>query len=95
MVTVIIIIAAGVFIAGAAAGIIAVVTLGIRREERRFSELRHRWEQRFIQTGEVPHGYMPEEASDPLTGGARRLTGLFVRHEAPTPAELPGHDLRV
>ncbi|HEV2373832.1 MAG TPA: hypothetical protein VGS19_16875 [Streptosporangiaceae bacterium] len=95
MVTIISIIAAGVFVVGVAAGIFTVVTLGIRREERNWSKLRHVWEDRFIQTGEVPDGYLPEAPPDPLSGSARRLTGLYVRRDTDTTLQDSDYGLRV
>jgi hypothetical protein len=86
MTNALVIIAAGVFAAGIAVGFIVVVSMGIHREERRFREVQRRREQQFFQTGEVQTGFVPEDAPDHLTWGARRLTNLYVRRQQPVAA---------
>jgi hypothetical protein len=64
-----------VFTAGIIVGVIVIVSLGIRREERDF-----------LKTGLIS---MTRRAPDRVSGGARSLTGLYVgqrtdsRHSAP------------
>src|SRR5262249_17282268 len=60
MIATVLIIVAGIFAIGVVAGIVAVVSLGVRREDN--------------------GPFLPLEGPDRLTAGARRLTGLFVRH---------------
>jgi hypothetical protein len=79
MANALVIIAAGVFAAGIAVGVIAVVSIGIRREERRFRQRQRIREERFLQTGEAQEGFMTQDAPDHVTWGARRLTNLYVR----------------
>lgn len=83
------IIAVGIFAIGTVAGVIATVSLGIRREQRCFRELRRMWEQHVHQTTDAAMAeFLPEEAPDRLTHGARRLSGLCVRH---LPVTTPGN----
>jgi hypothetical protein len=56
--------AIAVFLAGVVAGIVVIVSIGIRREERDF-----------LRTGLVS---MTRRAPDRFSGGARSLTGLYV-----------------
>jgi len=58
-----------VFIAGIAAGIIVVVSAGIRREERDLARRR-----------EEPDFTVTLQAPDRVTQGVRMLTGLHVLH---------------
>jgi hypothetical protein len=81
MADIIVIIAAGIFAAGVVAGIIAVISIGIHREERRF-----RIQQDLSLGGEMADVHLPQEAPDRVTGGARRLMGLYVRRQ---PASAP------
>jgi len=84
MANALVIIAAGVFAAGIAVGFIVVVSMGVHREERRFRELRRQREQQFFATGEMQAGFMPEDAPDHLTWGARRVMQLHIRRHVPT-----------
>jgi hypothetical protein len=63
-------IAAGIFAAGVAAGIVAIVSIGIKREEREF-----------VRTGLTR---LTRPASGPVSDGARALTGLYVRQRTGT-----------
>jgi hypothetical protein len=63
-------IAAGIFAAGVAAGIVALVSIGIKREEREF-----------VRTGLTR---LTRRASSPVSDGARALTGLYVRQRTDT-----------
>jgi hypothetical protein len=58
-----------VFIAGIAAGIIVVVSVGIRREERDLASRR-----------EEPDFTLTLQAPDRVTHGVRVMTGLHVLH---------------
>ena len=77
----------GIFVIGAIAAIVAVVSLGIRREERRF-----RWERQFREehgiwgSPRLPVHYLAEHPHDAVSSVSRSLNGLFVRH---LPADLP------
>ena len=57
-----------VFTAGIIVGVIVIVSLGIRREERDF-----------LKTGLIS---MTRRAPDRVSGGARSLTGLYVGQRA-------------
>ncbi|HEY6276390.1 MAG TPA: hypothetical protein VIX86_08655 [Streptosporangiaceae bacterium] len=68
-------------------GIIAVVSLGIRREERRFAEERRFREEHGIWGSlEMPVHYLTEQPHDGVTSVSRSLNGLYVRH---LPADVP------
>jgi hypothetical protein len=76
----IIIIAIGIFIMGAAIGLVSVVSIGIRREERLFRERRQLAEEESIYLGQpVPYRGFTDAAPDRVSHGARVLTGLRVR----------------
>jgi hypothetical protein len=81
MANALVIIAAGVFAAGITVGFIVVVSMGIHREERRFREVQRQRERLFLETGEIPTGFLPEAAPDHLTWGARRVTQLHIRRQ--------------
>lgn len=71
-----------IFVAGITIGYLTVVTIGVKREERRFREIQRRREEIFFQTGEVQPGYfVPEDPQDRVTWGARWATGLWVRRQ--------------
>jgi hypothetical protein len=89
MANVLVIIAAGVFAAGIAVGVIAVVSIGIRREERRFRQRQRLREEQFFLTGGAPEGFMTQDAPDHVTWGARRLTNLYVRRSPMTEPQDP------
>ena len=77
----------GVFAIGAAVGIIAMVSLGIRREERRFQrERRYREEHGIWGSADQPIHYLAEHPHDAVSSVSRSLSGLYVRH---LPADLP------
>ena len=61
-------IAGGIFVIGIATGIVAIASIGIKREE---------WE--FERTGRVR---LARRAPGPVSGRARALTGLYVRQRA-------------
>jgi hypothetical protein len=77
----------GIFVIGATVGIVAVVSLGIRREERRFrGERRFREEHGIWGSAELPIHYLAEHPHDAVSSVSRSLNGLYVRH---LPGDLP------
>jgi hypothetical protein len=92
------IIAAGIFVMGVVAGVVAFVSVGIHREEKRFREWRRYREAQGTWTG--PNGsehYFTEEAFGRTSNGARALTGLYVRrrHKDAERAPVLWHDRQV
>jgi hypothetical protein len=78
--------AAGVFAMGIAVGIVAVVSYGIRREQKRFRRERHcRDEHAGPDWPDWPEYFLTMEGLDAVSRGARRLNGLHIRRE-PAPA---------
>ena len=78
----IIIIAIGILILGAALGLVGVVSIGIRHEERLFRERRQLAEEESIYLGRpVPYRGFTDTAPGLLSHGARALTGLRVRRD--------------
>jgi hypothetical protein len=72
--------AIGIFAIGVVIGVIAMVSHGIHREQRRFDEARrHREEQGIWDASEAPE-YFLSDAPDGVSNAARRLNGLYVRH---------------
>jgi hypothetical protein len=70
-----------IFILVILAGIVTVVSHGIHREERRLRRERRFREQRGIWAGpDAPEYFFAERAPDVVSGAARRLNGLHVRH---------------
>jgi hypothetical protein len=63
-------IAGGIFALGVATGIVAIASIGIKREEREFER-----------TGRVR---LTRRAPGRVSDGARALTGLYVRQRADT-----------
>lgn len=92
-----IVIAIAVFAMGTAIGIVAFVSIGIRREERRFKERRRRLQQQGDWWGpDGPDQFFPEVAPDRVTHGARALTGLWVRRDQGTdPLTVPWYERQV
>jgi hypothetical protein len=73
--------AAGIFAIGMVVGIVAVVSHGIHREEKRFQQERRFREERGIWAGpDTPEYFLAEEAPDRVSMTIRRLNGLYVRH---------------
>jgi len=73
--------AVGIFIIGIVSGIVVLVSIGIRREERRFQEQRRFQEEHGIWGS--PDGldhYITENASDAVSSIGRSVNGLYVRH---------------
>jgi hypothetical protein len=72
--------AAGVFAMGIAVGIVAVVSYGIRREQKRFRQERRYRDEHGIPTGpEWPEYFLTVEGLDAVSRGARWLNGLHIR----------------
>jgi hypothetical protein len=72
--------AIGIFAIGVVIGVIAMVSHGIHREQRRFDEARrYREEQGIWDASEAPE-YFLSDAPDGVSNAARRLNGLYVRH---------------
>ena len=81
MLEIVLIAAIGIFVIGIVVGIVAVVSHGIHREERRFAELRRFREEHGIwDDPEMPSHFITEQAQDGVSLAARRLNGLYVRH---------------
>jgi hypothetical protein len=75
-----IIIAIGIFILGAAIGLVAVVSIGIKHEESLFRERRALAEEESAFLGRpVPYQGITDTAPGLASHGARALTGLRVR----------------
>jgi len=73
--------AVGIFVIGIVSGIVVLVSIGIRREERRFQEQRRFQEEHGIWGS--PDGldhYITENAADPVSSIGRSVNGLYVRH---------------
>jgi hypothetical protein len=76
------IIAAAIFIMGAALGLVAVVSIGIRHEERLFREDRRYQQEQGTWLGPDGPSHFFSAAPPGLVGhGARALTGLWIRRE--------------
>ena len=84
----------GIFLLGAAAGVIIVVSAGIRREQGYFRAWQRYREERGLWGGpDAPEHFMPEIPPDRVTHGARALTRLFIRREpVARPQAVPTHD---
>jgi hypothetical protein len=77
-----IIIAIGILALGAAIGLVAVVSVGIRHEERLFRERRRLAEEESIFLGRpVPYTGFTDAAPELVSHGARALTGLRLRRD--------------
>lgn len=96
MATIDFIIAAAIFIMGAAIGLVAVVSIGIRREERLFREDRRYREAQGSWPGpDGPHEFFSAVPPDLVCHGARALTGLWIRRErGADPLAIPSYEQR-
>jgi hypothetical protein len=74
MVAIVLIAVAGMFVLGVVAGIVAVISYGIHREQKRLRDEPGTW----AGPGAQEH-FLAEQAPDVVTGAARRLNGLYVR----------------
>ena len=90
------IIIVAIFIMGAAVGLVAVVSMGIRheerlaREERRYREAQGNWSE----PGRS-HQFLSEVPPNSVCHAARSLTGLWIRRERGTdPLAVPGYQRR-
>jgi hypothetical protein len=76
------IIAVGIFVMGAALGLVAVVSIGIRHEERLFREdRRYQQEQGNWPGPDGPDQFFSAVPPGLVSHGARALTGLWIRRE--------------
>jgi hypothetical protein len=92
----IIIIVAAIFIMGAVAGLVAVVSIGIRHEELLFQEERHYHQEQGSWLGpDGPDQYFSAVAPSLVCHGARALTGLRIRRErGADPLAVPRYERR-
>ncbi len=73
--------AVGIFVIGIVTGIVVLVSIGVRREERRFQEERRFLEEHGIWgSPDGPNHYIPENALDGVSSVGRSVNGLYVRH---------------
>jgi hypothetical protein len=73
--------AVGIFVIGLVTGIVVLVSVGIRREERGFREERRFLEEHGIWgSPDAPDHYLLEQAPDGVSLVSRSLNGLRVRH---------------
>jgi len=96
MATTDVIIAAAIFILGAAVGLVAVVSIGIRheellfREERRYREAQGNWSGR-----DGPNHFFSAVPPNRVCHGARALTGLWIRRDkSADPLAIPWSERR-
>ncbi len=72
--------AIGIFTVGVVVGVIAMVTHGIHREQRRYQqERRYRDEHGLWDEPGAREYFLPDEAPDGVSQTARRFNGLYVR----------------
>jgi hypothetical protein len=72
--------AAGIFAIGIVVGIVAVVSHGIHREEKRFQQERRFRKKHGMWAGPgAPEYFLAGHAPDRVSLAARRLNGLYVR----------------
>jgi hypothetical protein len=92
-----IIIAVAVLAMGAALGVVAVVSIGIRREERLFRQHRSFLQEQGMWLGpDGPDHFLPEQAPDGVSQGARALTGLWIRRDRGTdPQAVPWYEKQI
>ena len=78
----VIVIVVAIFTMGAVAGLVAVVSIGIRHEELLFQEERHHREAQGNWLGpDGPSQFFTARAPSRVCHGARALTGLRIRRE--------------
>ena len=96
MATIDTIIAVAIFIMGAAVGLVAVVSIGVRHEELLFrEERRHRQQQGSWLGPDGPDQFFSAEPPSLVCHGARSLTGLWIRRERGTdPLAVPWYEQR-
>ena len=90
------IIAIGIFVMGAALGLVAVVSIGIRHEELLLhEERRYRQEQGDWPGPNGPNQFFSAEPPGLISHGARALTGLWIRRERDAePLVVPWYEWR-
>ena len=90
------IIVAAIFIMGAAVGLVAVVSIGIRQEELLFREERRYREEHGTWLGpEGPSQFFSTVPPSRVGHGARALTGLWIRRErGADPLATPWYERR-
>jgi hypothetical protein len=72
--------AIGIFAVGVVVGVIAMVTHGIHREQRRYEEVRrYRDEHGLWADADAREYFLTDEAPDGVSLAARRWNGLYVR----------------
>jgi hypothetical protein len=94
--TYVIIIVAAIFIMGAAVGLVAVISIGIRHEELLFQEERHHHEAQGTWLGpDGPSQFFSAVPPSRVCHGARALTGLRIRRErGADPLAVPSYERR-
>jgi hypothetical protein len=92
----VIIIVAAIFIMGAVAGLVAVISIGIRHEELLFQEERRYHEEQGTWLGpDGPDQYFSAVPPSRICHGARALTGLRIRRERGADRlAIPGYERR-
>jgi hypothetical protein len=91
-----IIIVAAIFIMGAAVGLVAVVSIGVRHEELLFREERRYHQEQGSWLGpDGPDQFFSAVPPSLICHGARGLTGLCIRRErGADPLAIPWHERR-
>ena len=91
-----IIIAIGIFVMGAALGLVAVVSIGIRHEELLFREERRYREAQGTWLGpDGPSQFFSAVPPGLISHGARALTGLWIRRDrGAEPLAIPWYERR-
>lgn len=89
-------IVAAIFTMGAVAGLVAVVSIGIRHEELLFQEVRHYHQEQGNWPGpDGPSQYFSAVPPSLASHGARALTGLWIRRErGADPLAIPRYERR-
>jgi hypothetical protein len=91
MATIALIAGIGIFVIGVVVGVIAMVTHGIHREQRRYEEVRrYRDRHGLWDAPEAREYFLTDEAPDGVSLAARRFNGLYVRRP---PAQRHDADL--
>jgi hypothetical protein len=91
-----VIIVAAIFILGAAVGLVAVVSIGVRHEELLFREERRYREAQGDWPGpDGPNQFFSAVPPSLVCHGARALTGLWIRRErGADPLAIPWYERR-